>query len=276
MNIVASFIPNFQTAISVKPSESAFHNPAIHAQSAAVFGSAFRQHRTNAYVTQSVAMRLRIVSPVAIKRIKAIARTALPACDSWNRIDHRQQLRNIMAIRTGQLDDNGQALGVGEDMMLRPQFPSIRWIRARFRPPKTARTEAESTTAREKSILSACRSLLSSTWWILSQIPCFFQRSRRRQHVIPLPHPISFGRYSQGIPVRNTKRIPVNAFRLLTGGRPPLGRAGGLGNNGSMISHNSSERSGLAMTLSSLTIHQIVFLLLSIHRLVRYQKLRFC
>ena len=160
--------------------------------------------------------------------------------------------------------------------MFRPQFPSIRGIRARFRPPKTARTEAESTTAREKSIWSDWRSLLSNILGMLSQIPCFFQRSKRRQHVIPLPQPISLGRYSQGIPVRNTKRIPVNAFRLLIGGRPPWGRAGGLGNKGSMISHNSSERSGFAMALSSLTICDILYSLLSIHRPFHYQKLRFC
>ena len=57
---------------------------------------------------------------------------------------------------------------------------------------------------------------------------------------IPLPHPISLGRSSQAMPVRSTNRMPVNARRLDTGGRPllPLGLSGG--SNGSSNDHNSS------------------------------------
>jgi len=47
-----------------------------------------------------------------------------------------------------------RTIGICDNVMLQPQFPSIRCILARFRPPKTARTEAESTINREKSILS--------------------------------------------------------------------------------------------------------------------------
>jgi hypothetical protein len=276
MDIIASFITNLQAAKAMQPSQRAFHDPAVNSQAAAVFSSSFGQHRMNPHVTQATPMRFRVVSPVAIDRIKTVTRTSpLPGHRGYI-INHGQQLGDVVTVGPSQFDDQGEALGIGEKVMFRPQFPSIRGIRARFRPPKSARTEAESTTAREKSIWSAWRSLFKSIRCILSQIPCFFQACRRRQQVIPLPQPISWGRYSQGIPVRSTKIIPVNALRLLTSGRPPLGREGCLGSKGSMISHNSSGRSGLAIALSSLTILDILYSLFSIHRLYYYQKLRFC
>jgi hypothetical protein len=185
-------------------------------------------------------------------------------------------LRHIMTISTGQRYYDWQSIGVGQQMMFRPQFPSIRRIGARFRPPDNARTDAESTTAREKSSWSAWRSLFSRTWWILFQIPRCFQVCKRRQQVIPEPQPISWGRYSQGIPVLRTKRMPVKAARCSIGGRPPFGRAGRLGSKGSMSCHNWSGRSGLAMALSSVTVQNILCLSMFIHRPYHYQKLRFC
>src|SRR4051812_35186218 len=53
------------------------------------------------------------------------------------------------------------------------------------------------------------------------------------------------------MPVLRTMRIPVNAARSPTGGRPPLGLGALRGNNGAITSHNSSGRIGLAMVISS-------------------------
>jgi len=79
------------------------------------------------------------------------------------------------------------------------------------------------------------------------------QSRRRRQQVMPDPQPISCGRYSHGMPVLRTKRIPVSAARSATIGRPPLGRGGCLGNSGSITAHRSSLTSGLAIAMSSVT-----------------------
>jgi hypothetical protein len=57
----------------------------------------------------------------------------------------------------------------------------------------------------------------SRTRWILSHTPVACQSRSRRQQVMPDPQPISCGRYSQGMPVRSTKRIPVKAWRSGTG-----------------------------------------------------------
>lgn len=276
MNIITAFIAYSQSTKLVQPSKCSFDDPAKHTKATAVFSSSLGQNRINPQAMQCVSMRLAIIGAVTLHTIRPLTRTTDFACNGWNRLNQWQKLSHIMTVGSGYFRCERNAIGIGDNVMFRPQFPSIRCIRARFRPPKTARTEAESTTAREKSIWSAWRSLFKRTWWILSQMPFSFQLCRRRQQVIPLPQPISLGRYSQGIPVFSTKRIPVNTLRLLTGGRPPLGFNAGFGSNGSMNFHSSSLRSGLAIALSSLTMLNILYLLFLIHRLYHYQKLRFC
>jgi hypothetical protein len=90
---------------------------------------------------------------------------------------------------------------------------------------------------------------LSKVWCTFCQTPWACQSRSRRQHVIPLPQPNSWGKYSQGMPVRSTKRMPVRVARLGMRRRPPLGRGGGEGNNGSRAPHSSSGRSSLAMAV---------------------------
>jgi hypothetical protein len=63
-------------------------------------------------------------------------------------------------------------------------------------------------------------------------MPAVAQSRSRRQQVIPLPQPISWGRYSQGMPVFSTNKIPVSAARSGTRGRPPFGLGGSGGSNG--------------------------------------------
>jgi len=276
MNIVTPFIPYFQPPKLVQPGQRTFHHPAIYPQTAAMFGSPFGQYRADAYFTQGLAMWFGVITAIAVKTLEAISRTTRLSGNGRNSVDQRQQLRHIMTIGTAELYDYRQSIGISQQVMFRPQFPSIRRIGARFRPPDKARTDAESTTAREKSIWSACRSLFSRRWWILSQIPRRFQACRRRQQVIPEPQPISWGRYSQGTPVFRTKRIPVKAARCSIGGRPPFGRDDCLGSRGSMSSHNLSGRSGLAMAVPSVTAWNVLYLSLFIHRPYHYQKLRFC
>jgi len=64
---------------------------------------------------------------------------------------------------------------------------------------------AESSAARDQSIFSASAKRWSRVRWSRSQTHARFQSRRRRQHVMPLPHPISRGRGSQPIPLLSTK-----------------------------------------------------------------------
>src|SRR4051812_38498622 len=72
-------------------------------------------------------------------------------------------------------------------------------------PPKTARTEQLSTTARDQSIWPSRESQSNNTKWIKSQIPSCCQSRNRRQQLIPEPQPSPCGSIRQGIPLRSTK-----------------------------------------------------------------------
>jgi hypothetical protein len=118
-----------------------------------------------------------------------------------------------------------------------------------LRPPKTARTDDESTTAREKSILSAPRSLFKRVRWTVSHTPAFCQSRNRRQQVMPV-QPIARGRSSHGIPVFKTNRIPVSTVRLSLGFRPGYRRRRRFtGKCGAITFHNASSKITLAMAM---------------------------
>jgi hypothetical protein len=72
---------------------------------------------------------------------------------------------------------------------------------------------------------------------------------------MPEPQPISCGKYSHGIPVCSTNRIPVNtlrsSIRLRPGNRCRLGT---FGISGSTSCHNSSSTSALAICAPILSV----------------------
>jgi hypothetical protein len=116
-----------------------------------------------------------------------------------------------------------------------------------WRPPN-ARTCELSIAARDQSMRSASLSLANSSSWSRCQTPASCHSRRRRQQVIPEPQPISCGRYSHGIPVCNTNKIPVNTFRSSIRLRPGNRcRRGTFGISGSINSHNGSDTNGLAI-----------------------------
>jgi hypothetical protein len=86
---------------------------------------------------------------------------------------------------------------------------------------------------------------------------------------MPLPQPISCGKYSQPQPVRNTNKMPVSARRFSIGGRPPLGLTFAGGNSGSIRFHNASVSSGLAISCSSMNYRNLA-------RLPTHLQYRFC
>lgn len=241
----------------MKPTVRAFDHPAKHAQTTAVFLVAFGEHRSNATPPQSLAMGFGIVRSIALNALRSSPLSAF-AADFGNRVHQRDQLRYIVRIGPGQRGRQGDAVGIGEHVMLRARFAAIRGIRARLRPPKTARTDVLSTTARDQSICLASSNRCSNTQRIFSHTPAACQSRSRRQQVMPDPHPISLGKYSHGMPVLRTNRIPVSTERRSFGFRPGFRRRRflGGGSNGSISFHNSSSKIGFAMIVPPCTARQ--------------------
>ena len=126
---------------------------------------------------------------------------------------------------------------------------AIRGARASFSPAPTARTDEESTVAYERSICPASRNLSSSSSCSRSHTPALRQSFSRRQQVAPEPKPNTVGRWFHRRPVFNTNRMPFNAARSETRGRPgcSLRRGLGGGSNGSISVHNSSSMIGASI-----------------------------
>lgn len=270
MNLWAFFITNSKSSVLVQPRNGSLNNPTVYSQTTAVFGSTLCQNRFNTFLTKFPAMWFRIITSISKNTVGFATRVTDFTSYQRNTVNQRQQLRNIMTIGSSQFNSQRKPIAVSNQMMFRAFFTAIRGVWAGFCPPKTARTEDESTMAREKSIWSAWRNLFSRLWCILSHTPAFCQSRNLLQQVIPHPHPISFGKSSHPTPVLSTNRIPVRASLSEIGFRPGyLNRLFFFGSIGSMISHNLSSSIGFAM--SNLLV---LWLLMLSDTLVNY--LSFC
>lgn len=223
----------------------------MNTQTAPVWSVALGEDGRDALASQPLTLRCAVIATVALDALRTKLGTAEPSAQhQGDRFDQWLQLRHVVDVRGGHLRRQRDALRFSQNMMFRACFGAIRWIRANFGPPKTARTDELSTKALDQSSLpSPCKSE-SMTWCNIVQTPAACQSLSRRQQVMPEPQPISRGRSAHAVPVLRMNKMPVNALRSSIGWRPGnrFRRGFGGGNNGCTISHNSSDTIGLAIT----------------------------
>lgn len=244
----ASLVANGEPSEAVEPGERPLDDPPRPPEAAAVAGVASGQDRHNATCPELTPVALRVVAPVALETIRSSSWAAAAAAQGRDGVDERQKLRDVVAVRRGENGDEGNAARLGQNVMFRPFLAAIGWVRSSFFPPRNARRDALSTRARVRSSSPRRCSSVSNTVWSRFQTPAFCQWTRRRQQVVPEPHPISRGSMLQGMPLRSTNRIPVTTARSGMRGRParcPRPRRG-RGRSGSMCaqSASSSKRDG--------------------------------
>ena len=248
VNVGAAFVADAQAAELVQPTERTFHDPSGFAQATAMRRSAAGQLVSDPALLQPAMVRGTAVGAIPLHGRGSLARATDLATERWNGGHERLQLAAVMHVGRGQLDTQRYALGIGAKMVFAARFAAIRRVGSRLKPPKTARTLLESTTARDQSIRSAACNRRSSSWWSFSQTPAFCQSRKRRQQVMPLPQANSCGRSCHAIPLLSTNKIPVNTARSGTRWRPGnLTRRFFFGSSGWMISHNESVSSGFAI-----------------------------
>ena len=270
MNIAAVFIPLPETFELVKPRQASFNHPASFTQSAAVLAVASCQQWDNTQFPQDLSQRFTVVSTVTLKCVRAFLRTTRLTTYWWNGIYQRQCLSNVMPIGTGEFMGQRNTVCISNQVVFRTRFTPVCWVRASLVPPKTARIEDESTIALEKSIWPTLRSWARRILCILSQTPAFCQSRSLRQQVIPLPQPISCGKYSQPMPVLSTNKIGVKVARSETALRPGYRNLRlRFGIIGSISNHNCSSNIGFAMS------NLLVFWLLMLSA-IKVNYLSFC
>src|SRR5271155_4061432 len=230
---VISFIESRpESAELMQQGQGLLHHVTEDAQAAAMFLPPTGDGRGDVATRQLHSVGIGVISPVAHHFLRLAQRRARLTANRRNCIDQRDQLRHVVAIGRGENRGKRHAAGIDDDMMFRAVFPAVHGTWSRFFPPCTARTYAESTITREKSISLAPRSLSSNRWWSWSQTPACRHSSRRFHRVMP-QQPISCGKSSHGRPVLSTKMIPVRQTRSGTRGLQTPGMYGCLGSIGS-------------------------------------------
>lgn len=194
---------------------------------------------------------LGVVSTVSLHLKRSLSRPAMLSLQRRNSIHKIKCLSYIMGIGPGESDRKRYPLSIGYDMVLAARLRPVGWIGTRLLPPKTARTDALSKTARLQSIRSCACKRSRKVSWIRSQTPASCQSLSLRQQVMPLPQPISCGRSSHAMPVLRTNSMPVKAALSGTRGLPPFGFGGSEGRSGFISSHNSSDTNGFAIRTTS-------------------------
>jgi len=249
VNTGTTFVPHRQAPKAVQPGERALDHPARAPETAPVRDAALGELRGDATREELIAVRLRVVATVALHEPGATRGTARTPAERRHRVDERQQLRHVVPVRGRQDRDERNPVRVGENMMLRPGLAAIGRVRSSVFPPRSARSDALSTTARARSSWPRRRNSVSRTVCKRFQTPARCHRASRRQQVLPEPQPISGGSIFHGIPLRSTKRIPVNTARSGIGVRPAYcrWRRRRFGSRGSMRVQRSSSMSAWAI-----------------------------
>src|SRR5437867_2477684 len=212
MHFRHALVPDAQALELMKPGNRPFDDPARDAQSAPMRNPAAAEHRLDATRPHLAAVRIGVISAVALYPLGPLTRSTDFAAHGRNGIQQRHQLRNVVRIGARQADGQRHAAAIGQDVMLAAGPASIGRIRPRLGPPFSARTWELSTTARDQSIWSAPCKRASKTACKRVHTPARCQAANRRQQVMPEPQPISWGRSSQAMPVLSTNKMPVNVW----------------------------------------------------------------
>jgi hypothetical protein len=239
-----SFVAQFETSEISKPAQRSFHDVAGLAQAAAMLtlGPTVRsEERLDATLLDLLNDRRRTVSRVSLEARRFAAGASAATGYGWNFIEHRQGPVPIRLIGRPRLDHQRNSSRVGNHMPLTAFFGAIGGIGSGVAPPKTARTEALSMTARESRIEPRLPKRRNSRRCNAGHTPAWVHSCSRRQQVTPLPQPISWGSMFQGSPLLRMNRIPVKQARFDTGGRPPFGEAVCGGRSGSISFHSPCD-----------------------------------
>jgi hypothetical protein len=172
MDLCPLLVAHAQSPELVQPSEGPFDDPAPSPQSAAMFGIALRKKRDDVSVTQTLPDRLRVITTVAQYAIRTMPWASPLSLQSWDGINQWEGLSRVIAIGPRELNRQRNSASIANQMALAAaQLGPVGGIRSRLQPPKTARIELPSTTARDQSISPQRESQSSNEKWISCQLP---------------------------------------------------------------------------------------------------------
>jgi hypothetical protein len=152
MNVRPLLVANAQPPELIQPSEGPFYHPSASAQAAAMLGVALCKKRDDASVTQTLPDCLGVVTTAAHHAIRTMTRSSALSLQGRDGVNQCEASPRIVSVGPGELNRQRNSPSVANQMALAAQLGSVSWIRPRLAPPKTARIELPSTTARDQSI----------------------------------------------------------------------------------------------------------------------------
>ena len=252
-----AFVADAESAEVVEPGEGPFDDVAGLPESASGLAGAagFEEGADAALADVGDGVR-EPVPGVALDGVRLGAGPADGAGEGREGVEEGREALLVALVGRAGLDDEGEAVGVGQEVAFAPGFAAVGRVGAGVVPPKTARTEALSATTRATFSRPAFPSAVRILARMAANTPAAVHAFSRRQQVAPLPQPSSAGRRFHAIPDRRTKMIPVRAWRSATGGRPPAGDAGRFGIRGSTTDQSSSLTSAAMEGLRARVNHR--------------------
>jgi hypothetical protein len=251
MDIRTPLIAYFEPTKAIEPGKCALDHPPIAPQSFTRLDATPSDARDDASSAQRLPTTWIVVALIRMQFHWSLAWSSSALAWQTQRRDGVNGVFEPLGIvHIGPRDGyrQGHAVTVHHHMALRAQLAAIRRILAGLFAPPGAGTLALSSDARVQSMRPASCSRCRSVRCRRFHTPASCQSLRRRQHVIPLPHPSSWGSISHEMPDFKTKMMPLNAARsLMLRGRPPLGFGGSGGRSGATISHSASLINGVLM-----------------------------
>ena len=151
MNAWTTLVAHIEPAKSVQPGQRPLDDPPGATEPAAMWPIAAREHGRDAALAQLVAVPLGVVSAIALHDDGFPAGWTRSTADRGHGVNEVEQLADVVAVGGGQPRDERNPLRVGKKVMFRPGLAAIGRVRSSFFPPRNARSEALSTTARARS-----------------------------------------------------------------------------------------------------------------------------
>jgi len=239
MDVGTALESNAQLAKGTQPGMRALDDPAMTPEPIIALDAAPSNACRDAQPAQVGSATRKVVPLVRMQLARPAPGPAALTAHPRQGIDQLLEHHRVVPVGARDTEDQRDALAVRDDVALAAELASVRRVGACVRAPRGLATLAASRLARLKSSLPAPRNSASSNRCRRCQTPATCQSRRRRQHVMPLPKPSSWGNSSQGIPVRSTKTIPLSTISSLTRGRLPLSEGTIRGSSGSTFCHRA-------------------------------------
>ena len=195
-----SFVAELKATEIAEPTERSLDDIACSSESASMLALGVpvgSELRLDAALSDPFDNRGDAIGGVALENLGLATWSAVAACHRRNLIEHRQGSFAIGLVGWSSLHNQRNSPRIRNHMAFAALFAAVRRIGTRMVPPKTARTEALSITARDKRSEPRFPNCRSNRRCTSGQTPAAVHSCSRRQQVTPLHTPSRLARNSK-------------------------------------------------------------------------------